>query len=92
MSGRLNEPDDTLGLDELASAISLPLGDELGVTYQEGEPLKAGEKEVGRDRHRWELDPASAEDYQERLRDTNAGPAEEILAMNHAHHQPHRRL
>ena len=90
MPRKLNDSSDAIGLDELESSISLPLGSELGVTYQDGEPLKAGEKEVERDRHRWELDPASAEDYQERLRDTNDGPAEEILAMNHAHHHPRR--
>jgi len=39
-----------------------------GVLYQEGEPLRAGEKELERDRHRWELDPASSDDYPERAR------------------------
>ena len=45
------------------------IGRALGVTYQEGEELKAGEKERSRDRKRWELDPASADDYQDRLRE-----------------------
>ena len=45
------------------------IGRAMGVTYQEDEELKAGEKEESRDRHRWELDPASADDYQERTRD-----------------------
>jgi hypothetical protein len=31
--------------------------------------LKVGEKERERDRHRWELDPASSEDYVERVND-----------------------
>jgi hypothetical protein len=45
------------------------IGQAMGVTYQENEELKAGEKERSRDKHRWELDPASSEDYQERTRD-----------------------
>lgn len=43
------------------------IGRAMGVTYQDGEELKAGEKERERDRHRWELDPASSEDYKDRL-------------------------
>lgn len=42
------------------------IGRAAGITYQEGEPLRIGEKEHDRDVHRWELDPASAEDYVER--------------------------
>lgn len=139
MSGRLNESDDTIGLDELESMVFAPfgaglgagtassvlsagdpdarwdqaessgeetaggstptpdqevveeIGRALGITYQEGEPLRAGEKEAERDLHRWELDPASSEDYQERLRVTGEGPSEEILAMSHAHHHPRKR-
>ncbi len=45
------------------------IGQAMGVTYHEGEELKAGEKERGRDKHRWELDPASSEDYRDRVRD-----------------------
>jgi hypothetical protein len=41
------------------------LGRAVGVTYNENEPLRLGEKEEERDRRRWELDPASSEDYQE---------------------------
>jgi len=33
----------------------------------ENEPLKLGEKEEQRDSQRWELDPASSEDYQEHV-------------------------
>jgi len=44
------------------------IGQSIGVTYADGEELKAGEKERSRDKHRWELDPASSEDYQDRLR------------------------
>jgi len=45
------------------------IGRAMGVTYEENEELKAGEKERSRDKHRWELDPASSEDYQERAKD-----------------------
>ena len=45
------------------------IGEGMGVTYADGEELKAGEKERSRDRKRWELDPASSEDYQDRARD-----------------------
>jgi hypothetical protein len=45
------------------------IGEALGVTYQDGEELRAGEKERERDKKRWELDPASSEDYRERLKD-----------------------
>lgn len=45
------------------------IGRALGVAYADGEPLKAGEKEADRDRHRWELDPASSEDYLDRMND-----------------------
>ena len=44
------------------------IGRSMGVTYQDNEELKFGEKERSRDEKRWELDPASSEDYQERLR------------------------
>lgn len=42
------------------------IGRALGVEYQDSEELRAGDKVASRDRHRWELDPASAEDYKER--------------------------
>jgi hypothetical protein len=42
------------------------IGRALGVEYQDNEELRANEKVADRDRHRWELDPASAEDYKER--------------------------
>lgn len=40
----------------------------MGISYADDETLKVGEKERNRDEHRWELDPASSEDYQERLK------------------------
>jgi hypothetical protein len=42
------------------------IGKALGVEYEDNEELKASDKVVERDRHRWELDPASSEDYKER--------------------------
>ena len=45
------------------------IGRAMGVTYDEGEVLKVGEKERSRDTNRWELDPASSEDYIDRVRD-----------------------
>lgn len=38
------------------------IGEALGVTYADGEELRVGEKQANRDKHRWELDPASSED------------------------------
>jgi hypothetical protein len=45
------------------------LGRAMGVTYNDDEELKAGEKERERDKKRWELDPASSDDYQDRSRE-----------------------
>jgi len=45
------------------------MGAAMGITYADDEVLKVGEKERSRDKHRWELDPASSEDYQERNKD-----------------------
>ncbi len=45
------------------------LGRAVGVTYADNEDLKIGEKERNRDKHRWELDPASSEDYPDRARE-----------------------
>jgi hypothetical protein len=42
------------------------IGKALGVEYQDGEELQGSNKVIERDEHRWELDPASAEDYKER--------------------------
>jgi len=42
------------------------IGAALGVEYQDNEELGTTEKVTKRDKHRWELDPASAEDYKER--------------------------
>jgi hypothetical protein len=42
------------------------IGRALGVEYQDNEELRPADKVADRDRHRWELDPASSEDYKER--------------------------
>jgi Family of unknown function (DUF6335) len=44
------------------------IGRALGVEYEDAEELKGSEKIEARDRHRWEYDPASAEDYKDRNR------------------------
>jgi hypothetical protein len=41
------------------------IGKALGVTYNDNEELKGADKLEERDKHRWELDPASAEDFTE---------------------------
>jgi hypothetical protein len=41
------------------------IGRALGIEYQDNEELKGADKVSDRDRHRWELDPASAEDYKD---------------------------
>jgi len=39
------------------------IGRALGIEYADNEELKGADKIADRDKHRWELDPASAEDY-----------------------------
>ena len=58
------------------------LGKAIGVTYEEGEPLRVGRKEEERDEHRWELDPASADDFGQRSAATAVGSTP-ILKMRH---------
>jgi len=41
------------------------IGKAVGVQYEDNEELKGEEKIAKRDKHRWELDPASAEDYKD---------------------------
>lgn len=57
--GSMMTPDQNV-LDEL--------GEAMGITYEDGEELWLGSKESERDHHRWELDPASADDWLERRR------------------------
>ncbi len=42
------------------------IGHALGVEYDDNEELKGANKISDRDKHRWELNPASSEDYRER--------------------------
>jgi hypothetical protein len=42
------------------------IGSALGVSYHDNEELRSSEKLAERDKRRWELDPASAEDYKDR--------------------------
>jgi hypothetical protein len=42
------------------------IGKAVGVQYEDNEELKGEKKISDRDRKRWELDPASAEDYDDR--------------------------
>src|SRR3954466_5383957 len=42
------------------------IGKALGVQYDDNEELKGSDKITKRDRHRWELDPASSDDYKDR--------------------------
>src|SRR5688572_22733546 len=48
-------------VEEIAAAV--------GLEYQDTEELGSERKLEERDRHRWELDPASSEDYPERQRE-----------------------
>jgi hypothetical protein len=42
------------------------IGKALGVTYNDNEELEGADKLEKRDKHRWELDPASSDDYRDR--------------------------
>lgn len=42
------------------------IGKALGVEYQDNEELRSSDKIAERDKKRWELDPASSEDYRDR--------------------------
>ena len=70
------EDADSSGDEAVAGSVATPeqndtedLGRAVGIAYNADEELKVGEKERSRDRHRWELDPASSEDYQDRSRE-----------------------
>jgi hypothetical protein len=39
------------------------IGKALGINYRADEELKGGDEVTERDRHRWELDPASSDDW-----------------------------
>ncbi len=44
------------------------IGRALGVEYQDAEELRGADKITKRDEHRWEFDPASSEDYKDRVK------------------------
>jgi hypothetical protein len=44
------------------------VGKAVGLIYEDGEPLHTTEKVEARDEHRWELDPASSEGFDERMK------------------------
>ena len=73
VGGSVSTPDQDI-VDEIGKAI--------GITYEEGEPLRVGRKEEERDEHRWELDPASSEDFGSRSAEATRN-AEPILTMRH---------
>src|SRR5690349_12547816 len=70
------EDADSSGDEAVSGSVATPeqndteeLGSAVGIAYNADEELKVGEKERSRDKHRWELDPASSEDYQDRARE-----------------------
>ena len=66
------------------------VGKIVGVTYAADEPLRPYENEDERDEHRWELDPASSEDFGNRAAATS-GNSEPLLAMKHRDSYKHAR-
>ncbi|MEZ5289424.1 MAG: DUF6335 family protein, partial [Vicinamibacterales bacterium] len=42
------------------------IGRALGVEYEDDEELQGGDEIAERDRHRWELDPGSSDDFDDR--------------------------
>ncbi len=61
------------------------IGEAIGITYADDEELRLGRKEEERDEHRWELNPASAEDYAQRAHQHGEGPSEPVRHMKHDH-------
>ena len=63
--------DETVGASSTTPDQSVvdAIGEALGITYRDGEELWLVDKERARDAHRWELDPASSDDFLERMRD-----------------------
>jgi len=45
------------------------IGRAMGIEYQDNQELRGGGELEERDRRRWELDPASSEDFTDRTRD-----------------------
>lgn len=72
-----NTTPDQNGVEEIGAA--------LGIVYQSDEELRCGAKEHDRDVHRYELDPASSEDYRERLNDGHHRHLPLIVRWFHRH-------
>lgn len=83
VAGELNENGNATPDEELVDEI----GEAIGVTYRDDEELRVGRKEAERDEHRWELDPASSEDWLQRSHDLSGGPAEEVQHLTHRHRE-----
>jgi hypothetical protein len=92
------ESEERLG-EPIESTVEEPAADEnevddvgklAGVMYAADEPLRPYTKEEQRDEHRWELDPASAEDFENRASDASPN-AERMLAMRHRDSYKHAR-
>ncbi len=67
--------DDSVGEESVGGGNPTPdqnvveeLGKAMGVNYEDGEPLHTTEKLESRDKHRWELDPASSEGFDGRMK------------------------
>jgi len=71
VGGENPTPDQDI-VEELAKAA--------GLTYEDNEPLHTSEKMAARDQSRWELDPASSEGYEERMK--REGEYEEKWRLN----------
>jgi Family of unknown function (DUF6335) len=50
------------------------IGRAVGLHYEDAEPLHTTEKVERRDEHRWELHPASSEDFSERTKNYHTSP------------------
>ena len=79
MTGKISmESWEELLLDELRSSDAVDeqvVTEDFGIEYQDWEELACGTRELERDLHRWELDPASAEDFLDRNRGWRSGPS-----------------
>jgi hypothetical protein len=86
MSKLMVESWEQLAADEMTAMTLDPMDDpmdDLGIVYEEWEELDCGGvKDFGRDLHRWELDPASAEDYFDRY-PARLGPSQRWRHFGH---------
>lgn len=62
-------------LEDGSNIYAADFGEAFGVSYQINEELRIFDKEHERDLHRWELNPASAEDYRDRMHGLLRGSA-----------------